>query len=76
MRKYEFESPLRKYLERRPFQPFIVVWADGRQIVVKQPSVAFSDGGAGFIDPNDDALVDFSRDQVLAFGTHVQGASV
>jgi len=68
MAKDEFESCLRQYLERRPFQPFVVELTDGRRVMVKQLPVAFSDGAAGFIDPTDGALVDFSHDEVQTFG--------
>ena len=68
MAKDEFETCLRQYLERRPFQPFIVELKDGRRVLVKQLPVVYSDGAAGFIDPADGALVDFSHEEVQTFG--------
>ena len=68
MTKEKFEISLREYLERRPFQPFVVELRDGRRLMVKQLPVAYSDGGAGFIDPSDGALVDFTHEEVRTFG--------
>jgi hypothetical protein len=68
MSKNEFETFLRRYLEHRPFQPFVVELTDGRRVVVKQPPVAYSDGAASFIEPSTGALVDFSHDEVRSFG--------
>jgi hypothetical protein len=68
MAKNEFETCLRQYLERKPFQPFVVELTDGRRLMVKQLPVVYSDGAAGFIDPADGALVDFSHDEVRNFG--------
>ena len=73
MAKDEFETCLRQYLERRPFQPFVIELTDGRRLVIKQLPVVFSDGAASFIDPADGALVDFSHDQVQTFGLWEQG---
>lgn len=67
MTKGDFESSLRHYLERQPFHPFVVKFQDGRRLVIKQPPVVFCDGAAGFIDPFDDALVNFAHDEVQAF---------
>ena len=46
MTKEKFELSLRQYLERRPFQPFVVELRNGRRLTVKQLPVAYSDGGA------------------------------
>jgi hypothetical protein len=64
MTKDEFHTRLRQFLHRRPFRPFVVELTDGRRLVIKKPNFAFSDGGAGFIDPEDGALVDFLNDDV------------
>jgi hypothetical protein len=68
MTKDEFHASLREFLHRKPFAPFVVELRDGRRLVIKEPAVAFSDGGAGYIDPEDGALVDFSHEEVLTFG--------
>lgn len=76
MSKEEFDSTLRRLMERRPFSPFIVHLMDGRRINVKEPPIAFSDGAASFIDPDDGALVDFSHEEISSFGIREQEVSV
>jgi hypothetical protein len=60
----EFYASMQKFMQRRPFVPFVVELKDGRRLVIKKPKVAFNDEGAGFIDPEDGALVDFLHDEV------------
>ena len=68
MSKNEFEGSLRQYLDRDPFQPFVVKLSDGRRLAIQNPPVVFCDGAASYIDPEDGALVDFFHDQVQTFG--------
>jgi hypothetical protein len=72
MAKHEFETYLRDYLQKQPFHPFVIELRDGGRVVIGQPPVVFCDGDASFIDPSDGALVEFSHDQVQAFGTWEQ----
>lgn len=68
MTKDEFENTLEKNLHRQPFQPFVVELTSGRRIVIKKLPVAHGGGGAGFIDPDDGALVDFVHNDVRSMG--------
>jgi len=68
MTKEEFETSLRQYLNRKPFRPFVVQLLDGRQVLVKKPPVVFADGAASFIDPEEEALVEFFHDETKSFG--------
>lgn len=74
MTREQFYSQMRQFIHRQPFVPFIVDLRDGQRLVIKQPNVAFGEEGAGFIDPEDGALVDFSCDDVTSFGVLEQGA--
>src|SRR5689334_5009787 len=69
----DFERCLLQNLHRQPFLPFAVELTDGRRIIVKQLPVVYADGGAGFIDPDDGALVDFVHDEVSSFALLEQG---
>ena len=68
MNKDEFHALLRQYLHRQPFAPFVVKLRDGRRLAIKQPRLIFCDGSASFIDPDEEALVEFSHAEVLDFG--------
>jgi hypothetical protein len=70
----EFDQTLRQWVKRDIFIPFIVELDDGSEILIRQPSVAFGGGSAAFIDPIEEALVDFSHDQVVGF--HAVGHEV
>ncbi len=63
MEKSIFERELRTLLRQEPFQPFVVELENGSQIVVTQPSVAFNNGFAGYLN-NGDELVEFSCNDV------------
>ena len=67
MSKNEFETALRQYLDRNPFQPFVVRMTDGRRLAIQNPPVVFCDGAASYIEPDDGALVEFFHDEVQAF---------
>ena len=75
MSKNDFHNQLREHLHRKPFLPFVVELRDGRRIKIKQPPVVFADGAASFIDPADDALVEFAHDEVKKFGLLEQETS-
>ena len=68
MTKNEFETTLRQFLPREPFRPFVVHLLDGRDILVKELPVVFADGAASFIDPEEEALVEFFHDTTKSFG--------
>jgi hypothetical protein len=74
MTKDQFYAQLKEFVHREPFAPFVVELRDGRRIVIKQLPVAFGDEAAGFIDPDDGALVDFYHDEVTSFRFLEQGA--
>ena len=46
----QFDNDLRKLLRARPFQPFLIVFEDGRTLYIDEPAIAFDNGGGGFID--------------------------
>jgi hypothetical protein len=74
MTKEQFYAQLQQFVHRQPFAPFVVDLRDGRRLEIKQLPVVFGDDGAGYIDPEDGALVDFSNDEVVCFGFLEQGA--
>ena len=74
MSQDEFYSQLRQLVHREPFVPFVVQLRDGTRLVIKQPHVAFDPEGAGYVDLDDGALVDFTHDEVTSFGLLEQGA--
>lgn len=58
-----FESTMRTLMRRRPFQPFVVELADGRQIEVDAPeSVAWGGGAAGYLRPDGEPVLFHCRD--------------
>jgi hypothetical protein len=63
MEKEAFEDTLRRYLRHQPFLPFVVELENGEQIVVGQPSIAFCEGFALFLNPADE-LVEFGHEEV------------
>jgi hypothetical protein len=65
----QFDETLRRTLNREPFAPFWVQLDDGQKIRIRQPVLAYGDGGASFIDPDDGALVSFYHDHVAGFCT-------
>lgn len=67
----EFDTTLRKWVKRDIFLPFVVELDDGREILIRQPALAFGGGSAAFIDPVEEVLVDFSHEHVVGF--HVAG---
>jgi hypothetical protein len=44
----EFETTLRELLNKKPFHPFAVEYANGERFEVDGPHVAFAGGGASF----------------------------
>jgi hypothetical protein len=46
----QFDNQLRMLVRAEPYQPFFIVFHDGRTIFVDEPAVAFDNGSAGFID--------------------------
>ena len=46
----DFYNTMRKFMNRKPFFPFLVELIDGRRIIIAQPHVAFNPEAAGFID--------------------------
>jgi hypothetical protein len=74
MTKDQFYAQLRQFAHREPFAPFVVELRDGRRLVINEPPIAFGNEAAGFIDPQDGALVDFYHDEVTSFGLLEQGA--
>ena len=76
MNKNEFEASLRQFLDREPTLPFVVNLTDGRRLVIHHPPVVFCDGAASYIDPADNALVDFFHDEVQTFGPLEQEVAV
>jgi len=58
-----FTKTLQEFTGRRPFVPFLVELVDGRRIVVDYPSVAFSNGAAGFISETE-GLIPFTSGEV------------
>jgi hypothetical protein len=73
MTKDDFDARLREHLQRKPFAPFVVDLLDGRRIIIKKRQVAFCDGAASFIDPDDGALVEFYHNEVQHFGLSRKG---
>ena len=71
----EFDSTLRKMLWKETFVPFYVELDDGQRILIRQPTLAFGGGVAGFIDPQDESLVSFSHKQVVGFHAAGQEAA-
>ncbi len=63
----EFDTALRRLLNKESFVPFYVELDSGQRILIREPVVAFGGGSAGFIDPDDGALVGFSHQHVIAF---------
>jgi hypothetical protein len=74
MSTQEFESILRQFLRREPFQPFAVELADGRIIEIDAPKVVFGGGAASFFTPAYD-LVEFACENVRAIHPRVHGAA-
>jgi hypothetical protein len=66
MSKYDFERQLRDLLGRKPFEPFVIIVDDGRNIFVDEPAVAFNAGRAGFI-PHEGPVEFFDCENVLGF---------
>jgi hypothetical protein len=58
-----FEDTLRRFIRHKPFFPFVVELITGEKILVEEPSVAFSDGFAGYFSPSY-AITEFACDQV------------
>lgn len=73
MSEETFTQLLRQFTRREPFEPFCVVLTDGRQILVDEPSVAFSGPAAVFLGNND--LVSFSCDEVRSISKAVAEAT-
>jgi hypothetical protein len=48
----EFDDTLRSFLNRKPFQAFVVEYDNGDRFLVDGPHVAFGNGYAGFLGPN------------------------
>jgi hypothetical protein len=63
MKKEDFEHTLRALLRAEPFQPFIVDLENGKQVHISQPTVAFNDGFAGYLNPAYE-LVEFACEDV------------
>ena len=63
----EFATTLRRLLNKDSFVPFFVELDSGQRILIREPALAFGGGSAGFIDPDDGALVGFSHKQVVGF---------
>jgi hypothetical protein len=70
----EFDTTLRQWLTRKQFVPFVVETEDGREILIREPVLAFGGGSAGFIDPDDGALVGFSSEDVKAIRAAGKGS--
>jgi hypothetical protein len=60
-----FTRTLQEFTRRRPFVPFLVELVDGQRIVVDFPSVAFSNGAAGFISESE-GMIPFTCAEVRA----------
>ena len=59
-----FLQTLRTFLRREPFQPFIVEFTDGKQLLIDDPhAVTIGTCVAGFLTPEYD-LISFSCEQV------------
>jgi hypothetical protein len=71
----EFDATLRKLLNKDVFVPFFVNLDDGKRILIRKPVLAYGGGSAGFIDPDDGALVDFTHQQVVGFSAADRGVS-
>ena len=67
MSKREFHKRLFEFMHREPFLPFAVKLRDGSEILIKQGPVVWDDGAASFIDPQEEALVDFYHNHVKEF---------
>jgi hypothetical protein len=63
MKRETFEDTLRGFLRRDPFQPFIIQLESGEDILIEEPTVAFSDGFAGYFSPAYD-IIEFTCEQV------------
>jgi hypothetical protein len=63
MDRETFEETLRTILRRKPFVPFVVELSTGEQILIEEPTVAFSDGFAGYFSPSYE-IREFVCDQV------------
>lgn len=74
MNSQQFEDILRQFLQREPFEPFVVELLDGRSIEIISPNVAFCDGAASFFTPDFD-LVDFVCEEVRAIRPALQGVT-
>jgi hypothetical protein len=62
----EFEKVLGGLIHQQPFQPFVVEKTDGTQIVVGTPGVAFNNGGACYLSP-EEGLLEFAVENVRGF---------
>jgi hypothetical protein len=69
-----FEDTLRAFLQREPFQPFVVELLDGRVIEVDQPKVVFGGGAASFFTVSYE-LVEFACEEVREMRAGVHGAT-
>jgi hypothetical protein len=58
-----FDQTLRKFIQREPFQPFVVELLDGTAIPIERPAVAFGGGVAGLLD-DEQGFIGFSCEQV------------
>jgi hypothetical protein len=52
----EFEETLRRFLQREPFEPFMVTLINGSGIKVLNRNVAFGGGAATYITPDGDSV--------------------
>ena len=63
----QFDETLRQLIKKETFVPFYVEMDDGQRIWFRQPALVFGGGRAGFIDPEDGALVSFEHEHVVGF---------
>jgi hypothetical protein len=63
MDRVSFEQDLRLHLRREPFQPFLIELENGGLITITQPTVAFNEGFAGYLNPAYE-LVEFRSEDV------------
>ena len=70
----QFQNRLRSFLQREPFQPFIVELEEGEAIVVDDPdALAMGGGAAGYIGPKD--VYFFNHEQVRSIHLAAQEAA-
>jgi hypothetical protein len=63
MTKHLFEQTLRELLHNEPFIPFVVELETGEQIQIAEPTLAFSNGFAGYLSPEYE-IIDFRCENV------------